>query len=102
MEKLGSLINEMLAKPRLKRKIRLGEIWINWEKIAGQEFAERTRPVKVTGRRLYVEVDSSALHHRLSFKKGELLDRVRAFTGGTFVEEIVFHTRSTKPKPPMS
>jgi len=70
--------------------MRLGEIWASWERIAGPELAPHTRPIKVAGRVLYVEVDGSATHHKASFVKGSMLCRVRALTGGKYIAEIVF------------
>ena len=93
MKKVDSIIGGMLKRGSLGRSVRLGEIWSSWEKIAGPDVALHARPSKVVGKRLYVEVDSAAAHHKLSFMREELLNRVRAFTGGSFVEDIVFQSR---------
>jgi hypothetical protein len=93
MKKLDSIIGKMFKGQSLRRSVRLGEIWTSWERIAGPDVASCARPIKVIGRRLYVEVDGSTQHHRISFLKEELLNRVRAFTGGSYIEEIVFQSR---------
>ncbi len=93
MKKVDSILGAMFKKSSLSRSTRLGEIWTSWEKIAGPDVAGHARPIKVVGRRLYVEIDSSSQHHKLSFVKDELLNRVRAFTGGSYIDEIVFKSR---------
>lgn len=93
MKKVDSIIGAMFKKSSLSRSARLGEIWTSWEKITGPDVASHARPIKVVGRRLYVEIDSAAQHHKLSFLKDEILNRVRAFTGGSYIDEIVFKSR---------
>jgi hypothetical protein len=105
VKKAGSVVGELIRQGPLRRHISLGEIWINWDKIAGAEFAGQTRPMKVVGRVLYVAVDGAAVHHKVSFIKGNILNRVRAFTGGKYITDIVFQSRSgsgtsTKPVSP--
>ena len=91
MKKVGTILNEAVKKGTLLRSVRLGEIWLGWERIAGTEIAAHTRPLKVVGRRLYVEVDSAAIQHKVSFVKDDILGRVQATTGGRYVLDIVFH-----------
>ena len=93
MKRVDTIISGMFKRGSLSRSARLGEIWASWERIAGPDIAAHARPIKVVGRRLYVDVDGSPEHHRLSFVKEDLLNRVRAFTGGTHIEEIVFRSR---------
>ena len=100
MDKLDGVFDQLLKHPHVKKNVRLGEIWVSWDKIAGTEFARSTRPLRVVGRRLYVEVDGAPQRHKISFAKDEILNNVRAFTGGTFVEDIIFQVGSTRPNPP--
>ena len=93
MKKAGSVIGDLLKQGSLQRPMRLGEIWASWERIAGPDFALHTRPIKVAGRVLYVEVDGSTIHHKASFMKGSMLRRVRALTGGRYIADIVFKSR---------
>ncbi len=97
MRKAGSVVGDLLRRGSLERPMRLGEIWASWERIAGPDLAPHTRPIKVAGRVLYVEVDGSAAHHKASFAKGSMLGRVRALTGGKYIGEIVFksHPKSS-------
>jgi len=92
MRNVGSVVSEMLRRGGLRRSVCLAEIWTSWEKIAGPDVASHTRPIKVVGRKLYVEADSSPIHHKLSFMKEEILNRVRAFTGGAYIEDILFQS----------
>ena len=93
MRKAGSVIGDLVKQGPLHRSMRLGEIWASWEKIAGPDFAAHTRPVKVVGRVLYVDIDGAAMHHKASFVKGEMLTRLRAFTGGKYIADIIFKSR---------
>ena len=93
MKKAGSVIGKLMRDSSLHRSMCLGEIWTSWEKIAGPDLAPHTRPVKVVGRVLYVEIDGSARHHKASFVKGDMLSRVHAFTGGRHIADIVFQSR---------
>jgi predicted nucleic acid-binding Zn ribbon protein len=94
LKKVDSILGAMFKKSSLSKSARLGEIWSSWEKIAGPDIAPHARPIKVVGRRLYVEIDSAPQHHKVSFVKDELLNRVRAFTGGSHIDEIVFKSSS--------
>jgi len=99
VKRAGSVVGELLKRGSFRRNIGLGAIWMSWDKIAGPDFAQQTRPIKVVGRVLYVGVEGASLHHKMSFIKETMLSRIRAFTGGRYISDIVFQARPKSATP---
>jgi hypothetical protein len=56
----------------------------------GGPLAERTRPLRISGGRLFVIAPGSALRQELVFHKATILRRFNETAGGPVVREIVF------------
>jgi hypothetical protein len=62
----------------------------SWRSIVGEPLAERTRPLRLAGGRLFVIAPGSALRQELVFHKATILRRFNEVAGGLVAREIVF------------
>jgi hypothetical protein len=74
----------------LRRRLGEARALARWPEIVGSSLAERTRPLQVAGRRLFVVCHGAALRQELAFLKREILQRFNEHAGLGRAREIVF------------
>lgn len=72
MEVLKATLDKLKLTPILKRH----EVFENWAAIAGPQIAERSRPIKIQGGILIIEVDHPTWVQELNFLKPRLLEKI--------------------------
>jgi predicted nucleic acid-binding Zn ribbon protein len=78
-EGLSSILSRCIKRNRIKERIEGGSIFAAWPELVGENLATSTRPVRLAGGILTVEVASAPLLQELStFRRSEILDAVRA------------------------
>ena len=75
-QQVGDLIDVVLARIGGGRKPDLLEIRERWDDIAGRQWSDRCRPVKVAGGTLIVEVADGATASLLRYEIDHLLRRL--------------------------
>ncbi len=78
--------------PGQLRPAELGLLRKRWPEVVGERLASRSRPLLLRGKRLYLEVASSAWAAELSCRREELSRLIRE-RAGVEVEEILFTLR---------
>lgn len=68
-----------------------------WEELVGPKMASRSRPAKVMGKRLIVEVASSAWANEFEFLKHSLLEKIRSLPGASPIEDIRLQIETRSP-----
>jgi len=68
-----------------------------WEELVGPKMASRSRPAKVSGKRLIVEVPSSVWANEFEFLKHSLLERIGSLPGAAPIEEIRLQIEARSP-----
>lgn len=89
-KRVGELVDAVLDRVGVRKQVRRTEILEEWDEIVGEGIARVTRPVKVSGQALIVEVRSSAWLQELEMMKHELMKRLNAGRGDGRIEKLVF------------
>ena len=89
-QRIGSLIQESLARlglmPRLAKQSAVGI----WPEIAGDIIAKQSEAIKIDGDILVVKVYQAAWRHQLTFLKSDLLTRLEGKLGNGIIKDIRF------------
>jgi hypothetical protein len=88
--RVGEVLRGLEAGSHLGRRLAESRALEAWCDIVGGPLAERTRPLRIAGGRLFVLAPGSALRQELVFHKATILQRFNEAAGGRVVREIVF------------
>lgn len=88
---MGSVLEVLVHRLRLAGRLRQEAALIYWASAVGPEIARHTRPLRVRGRTLVVQVRNAAWANQLSFLKGQILTTLGTRTGD-LVEDIRWET----------
>lgn len=90
MEKIGKILDSLVDTLGLKKKINEEKVMALWEKAVSRRVAERTRPIKIQGSKLLVEVSGSSWRNELIFLKPELIRKLNSMVGRVVIDDIIF------------
>lgn len=90
MEKIGKILDSLVDTLGLKKKINEEKVMALWEKAVNRRVAERTRPIKIQGSKLLVEVSGSSWRNELIFLKPELIRKLNSMVGRVVIDDIIF------------
>ena len=82
-------IEQLLETYKLKGRINEIRLINSWEKIMGKAISSRTRQIHISGRTLYISLDSAALRHELSFAKDKIIKLINEAVGEEVIDEVV-------------
>jgi predicted nucleic acid-binding Zn ribbon protein len=88
-QKLGDAIKEMLRLNGIDEKINEHHLIRSWEKTVGPLISKHTTEIYISGRKLYVKVDSSPLKQELLYSRTKLMQDLNEQVGKVVIEEIV-------------
>ncbi len=88
-QKLGDAIKEAMRLNGVDEKIDEHLLIRSWEKTVGPLISKHTTEIFISGRKLFVKVDSSPLKQELMYSRTKLMDDLNAQVGKTVIEEIV-------------
>lgn len=88
--KLGELVEGVLRDAGVKEQVQRQEVLEAWDEVVGAKIAEVTRPVRVDGPVLFVEVRSSAWLMELDLMKHRILDRLNEDRDEARIEKVRF------------
>ncbi|MBK9670932.1 MAG: DUF721 domain-containing protein [Bacteroidetes bacterium] len=89
-QSLKEVINELLAAYRLDGKLHEVRLINSWESLMGISVAKHTTKIYIAKRTLYVELNSAALRHELSYAKTKLIELLNKEANHDVISEIVF------------
>ncbi|NNE43632.1 MAG: DUF721 domain-containing protein [Gemmatimonadetes bacterium] len=89
MERVGAVLRNLEGETPLQQRLAQAQAFARWPEIVGELLAERTRPLRVADRRLFVLAQGAALRQELTFHKRSILRKLNAAVPG-FAKEIVF------------
>ena len=90
MEKIGKILNSITETLGLKKKLDEGKAILLWEEAVGDKIAKHTRPIKIQGSKLFVEVSGSSWRNELNFLKTDIIRKLNSMAGKVVVEDIIF------------
>ncbi|HMB67900.1 MAG TPA: DUF721 domain-containing protein, partial [bacterium] len=91
MERVGAVLNDLEGADLLRHRLAEARAMEQWPAIVGSLLAERTRPLRLAGHRLFVLCHGAALRQELVFHRREILRKFNRAAGrsGT-ARELVF------------
>ena len=87
---LKEAIKELLDAYRLKDKLTETQLIHAWDKVVGKMCAQHTKWLYINKKVLYVELDSPALRHELSYAKTKIMEMLHKEVGEEVIKDIVF------------
>jgi predicted nucleic acid-binding Zn ribbon protein len=89
-EPIGKVVDKVLLQCRPGFNQSLVRIWDLWEDAVGPDVALHARPAAFKGDLLLVHVSNSSWLYHLRFLEKELIDKINASLGGTFIRKVNF------------
>jgi predicted nucleic acid-binding Zn ribbon protein len=90
MERIDGIVDKTLNTLGLRKKMKEVSSMSLWPQVVGELIASKTRPTRVRGSRLWVEVSSSAWMSELLYLKPTLIARINKSLGDKVIKDIVF------------
>jgi predicted nucleic acid-binding Zn ribbon protein len=88
-QSLGESLKQYLIENRLKGKTDEYKLLSKWDSIVGGFIAKHTDKVFTQGKKLFVQVSSSAVKHELMMSREKVIELVNAEMGDNFVNDLV-------------
>lgn len=92
---LAQVLESMLENKGLSPKLAQYAMFEDWEKVVGKGLAEKTRPVRMQGNQMVIEVEHSTWIPELQFMKPKLLEKIREVFPQTAISDLRFILRSS-------
>ncbi len=90
MEKIGNIIDKTIDDLGLRKSMQeIASITV-WPRVVGDLIASKTKPKKVSGSKLWVEVSSSVWMNELLYWKPRLVSRINKALGSKVIKDIIF------------
>ncbi len=86
---LGEAIKEVMRLNGVDEKIDEYKLIRSWEKTVGPLISKHTVEIYISGKTLFVKVDSSPLKQELLYSRTKLMEDLNQQVGKTVIEEIV-------------
>ena len=96
-ERIGEVLLKVISDLGLAKKMSEQRAVTEWPDIVGPRVAEHARALRVTGGRLFVEVDSSVWSQELSLMKRRILREVNKRVGREAIEHVHFVLGGSTP-----
>jgi len=90
VEKMESVLENVLRKMGLRRRIEEYKVIEEWENIVGKVISEKVMPLGVERGRMVVQVQSSPWLMEMRMRKEEILKRIEERVGEGVIREIRF------------
>lgn len=88
--KVGDLVDGVLRRAGVREQVERQDVLETWSDVVGERIAEVTRPVRVDGPVLFVEVRSSAWMTELDLMKHRILKRLNQDRDEGRIEKVRF------------
>ena len=86
---LKEAIDELLTAYKLKDKLNETRLINSWEKVMGRVVARRTTELYISGRKLFVKLNSAPLREELSFNRNKMVTLLNEATGNKVIDEVI-------------
>lgn len=90
---LSEVLKRALKRWKLTEPMKRHEVFEHWEEISGSKIAALSRPAKIQGNNMIVEVDHPAWVQELNFLKEEFLKKIAQSHPESRIKNIRFVLR---------
>lgn len=91
---LKDILKRVLREQAFGGDIEAYRVFSEWEKIVGQRVAAHTRPARLAGRLLYVEVDDHLWLSQLKYMKTDMMRRINLAIKPGLFEDLKFFLKN--------
>ncbi|MBI5048223.1 MAG: DUF721 domain-containing protein [Deltaproteobacteria bacterium] len=88
--RIGHIIDSSLSSPGFETIVKGLSIHKIWSKTVGLNISKRTRPLKLTGKTLYVTVATSTWMEELKYLKQDIIKKINTELKEEAVKDIIF------------
>ena len=93
IEDIGSVIDSIIEKMGINRKLSTSNIFNHWEEIVGNEIGQKTKPQKIRDGTLYIYTTTSTWATELSMMSEYLLKKINNYVGKDIVKNFRFQAK---------
>lgn len=86
---IDKLFEAILKQNGIWQKFLEQKIINNWSTIVGNKIAKSTTRIDISGRKLYLSVDSSVLRNELLMLRSNLIDIVNSKAGDNIIDDVI-------------
>ncbi len=97
---MGDLLDSMLGKFGLKKRIRENEVFLVWEEAVGQTVTKNCRPLSINDGILVIEAKNNVWMQELSLLRQGIMDKINELLGWEAVRELRFKIGEVDDKKP--
>jgi hypothetical protein len=90
MERIDKIVDKTIDDLGLRKGMQEIASMQIWPTVVGKLISEKTRPKRVKGSRLWVEVTSSVWMSELVYWKPKLISRINKALGEKVIKDIIF------------
>ena len=99
-EDIKHILEGLKATSELGRNLEEAKIWEHWASIVRAPYDSKSYPLRVKNNVLIIEVENAVYMHKISYLKGEILEKVQEIVPAKLIEEVRFTLEEEdKPKP---
>lgn len=91
---LSDVLKRALDKWKLTPQIQRHEVLADWEKVAGPQIATKSKPLKLQGDQLLVEVEHHGWVQELNLLKIPILEKIKSLYPKSKIKNIRFVLKS--------
>jgi predicted nucleic acid-binding Zn ribbon protein len=88
--KLGDAIRAYLRSRNMDSKFSEAALINSWEGVVGAMIAKHTVRMRVSQRKLYVEMDNAALRNELSYAREKIKTALNRQAGAEIIDAVIF------------
>jgi predicted nucleic acid-binding Zn ribbon protein len=87
-KRIGDLLPSALKGLGLEGKLEEGRLRAEWKNLVGEAIAERSRPLRIRGKTLLVEVQNSTWMNEIQFHRSEIVRKLNSEFPKLKIDEI--------------
>lgn len=97
---VADLLSSALRGTPTEKRLKEGNIWLEWDSAVGKQIAGRARPVSFRDGTLTVAVESAPWMQQLAFLKKGIMEKLNARLGEELVRDIYLKAGKPAKTPP--
>ena len=102
-EKIGTLLKQVLGDQGLDDRLSRYQAWLIWDKLVGEQIAERARPLRIRQGVLEIQVDHPVWMQQLQLLKPKILAKLHQQIPNAGITDLYLRQAKgplPKPQPP--
>lgn len=96
---VAALLGAAFSGTPTEKRLKEGNIWLEWDSAVGKQIAGRARPVSFRDGTLTVAVESAPWMQQLTFLKKGIMEKLNARLGEEMVRDIYLKAGRPEKKP---